>query len=276
MMLWSAINSVTGVDVPLPVYAHLPLLVDAQRKKLSKRKDPVATEMYRDQGYLAEAFVNYLALLGWSPRSGEEIVPISQCVSEFRLEDVSHSPAFFDVKKLSHINGEYIRALSLDEFIKRSAPWVTPWSCDWTPSEGGATWDEADFNPSLFNTIAPLVQERVATLGEIPAMIDFFFHDLPTLDEAAFTKSIANDETAKQFLVAVRGLLESVEWTSTVLHESVQALGESMSLSLRKAQAPLRCAVTGTLVGPPLFESLEVLGRENVLARIDAALARTA
>jgi glutamyl-tRNA synthetase len=86
--------------VPLPLYAHLPILVNEQRKKLSKRRDPVATESYRDQGYLPEAFVNYLALLGWSPRGDEEIVPRSTLIEQFRLEDVVHSPAFFDVKKL--------------------------------------------------------------------------------------------------------------------------------------------------------------------------------
>jgi len=276
MMLWRALNDVTGNDVALPVYAHLPLLVDAQRKKLSKRKDPVATEMYRDQGYLPEAFVNYLALLGWSPRSGEEIVPLAQCVAEFRLEDVSHSPAFFDVKKLTHINGEYIRALSLEEFLRRSAPWVTPWASDWQPSDGGATWSAAEFDADLFVKIAPLIQERVAVFGDIPAMIDFFFRDVPTMDEAAFAKAIANDEVATAFLRSARELFEVTEWQATALHETTLALGESQGLALRKAQAPIRCAVTGSLVGPPLFESLEVLGRENVLHRIDAALARLA
>lgn len=120
MMLWSALNKATGDAVPLPLYAHLPLLVNEQRKKLSKRRDPVSTESYRDQGYLSDAFVNYLALLGWSPRGDEEIVPRSTLIEQFRLEDVSHSPAFFDVKKLRHMNGEYVRALTPPNFSRRA------------------------------------------------------------------------------------------------------------------------------------------------------------
>ncbi len=102
-----------------PHYAHLPMLVNEQRKKLSKRKDPVSVESYRDQGFLPDAFVNYLALLGWSPRGDDEIVPRATLIEQFRLEDVSHSPAFFDVKKLTHMNGEYIRALVLGGLHRR-------------------------------------------------------------------------------------------------------------------------------------------------------------
>jgi glutamyl-tRNA synthetase len=103
MMLWEALNEASGTSLAVPMYAHLPLLVNEQRKKLSKRKDPVATESFRDLGYLAETFVNYLALMGWSPRGDEEKVPLSTLIEEFRLEDVSHSPAFFDVKKMTHM-----------------------------------------------------------------------------------------------------------------------------------------------------------------------------
>ena len=100
-----------GPTPPLPVFAHLPMLVNEQRKKLSKRRDPVAVESYRDQGYLPDAFVNYLGLLGWSPPGDEEIFSVDQMLEWFRLEDVNHSPAFFDVVKLTHLNGEYIRAM---------------------------------------------------------------------------------------------------------------------------------------------------------------------
>ncbi len=138
VMMWEALNHCDGITfVEHPHYAHLPMLVNEQRKKLSKRKDPVAVESYRDQGYLPEAFVNYLALLGWSPRGEEEIVPRATLIEQFRLEDVSHSPAFFDVKKMTHMNGEYIRALSLEAFIAAATPWVAPWSSEWAPSERG-------------------------------------------------------------------------------------------------------------------------------------------
>jgi glutamyl-tRNA synthetase len=275
MMLWAALNEVTHDEVPLPQYAHLPLLVNEQRKKLSKRRDPVATESYRDQGYLPDAFVNYLALLGWSPRGDEEIVPRQTLIEQFRLNDVSHSPAFFDVKKLTHINGEYIRMLSLAEFIKVSSPWVRPWSSEWQPSDRTPLWHEGQFDDDLYEKVAPLIQERVATLGEIPPMIEFFFVDELRFDEAAFKKAIANDPLGQTMLAVAVERFGDVEWKASTLHEATIELGEALGLNLRKAQAPLRCAVTGSLVGPPLFESLELLGRARTLQRLGDALARS-
>ena len=275
VMMWEALNNCEGVEtVPLARYAHLPMLVNEQRKKLSKRKDPVAVESYRDQGYLADAFVNYLALLGWSPRGDEEIVPRSTLVEQFRLEDVSHSPAFFDVKKLTHMNGEYIRALTLGSFIDAVTPWVAPWSSEWVPSDREVPWTEAQFDEALFGRVAHLVQERVATLGEIPAMVSFFFLDQVPFDDAAFAKTITHDDSAKSVLTLALDAFASVEWNADALHQSTQRLGESIGLALRKSQAPIRCAVTGTSVGPPLFESMELLGREVVLERLRGALVR--
>jgi glutamyl-tRNA synthetase len=274
MMLWRALNEVSGAEVVLPVYAHLPLLVNEQRKKLSKRKDPVATESYRDQGYLPEAFVNYLALLGWSPRGEDEIVPISTMIEQFRLEEVSHSPAFFDVKKLAHMNGEYIRALSADAFVEACAAWVAPWSSAWRPSDRAPLWDEAHHDADLFARVAPLVHERVATLGEVPAMVQFFFTDTVQFDESAFAKAIGNDPLARAMLNSAIESFSDVAWEAATLHEATLALGEGLGLALRKAQAPIRCAVTGSLVGPPLFESLELLGRERTIERLRVALAK--
>ncbi len=277
VMMWEALNHCAGVDVVAhPKYAHLPLLVNEQRKKLSKRKDPVAVESYRDQGYLPDAFVNYLALLGWSPRGDEEIVPRATLVEQFRLEDVSHSPAFFDVKKLTHMNGEYIRALSPGAFVEACAPWVAPWSTAWRPTDRAPLWREEDFDAEVFARIAPLVQERVATLGEVPAMVNFFFQPEVPMDEAAFNKTIASDEAAKTLLASAIASFAEVEWRAEVLHETTLHLGEALGLALRKSQAPIRCAVTGATVGPPLFESLEVLGRDETLRRLRGALARAA
>ena len=275
VLMWEALNNCEGVEtVALPLYAHLPMLVNEQRKKLSKRKDDVALESYRDQGYLSEAFVNYLALLGWSPRGDEEIVPRANLVEQFRLEDVSHSPAFFDVKKLSHMNGEYLRALSLEAFIEAATPWVAPWSSDWRPGDRETPWTREQFDPALFRHVAHLVQERVATLGEVPAMVSFFFLDEVPFDDAAFAKTIANDETGKRVLALALGAFATVDWNAAALHESTLQLGETLGLALRKSQAPIRCAVTGTSVGPPLFESMELLGREAVLQRLRGALVR--
>ncbi|MDE3044483.1 MAG: glutamate--tRNA ligase [Acidobacteriota bacterium] len=271
MLLWEALNAATGEVVALPRYAHLPLLVNEQRKKLSKRKDPVATERYRDEGYLASAFVNYLALLGWSPRGDEEIVPLAELVAQFRLGDVVPSPAFFDVKKLRAMNGAYLRALSPAAFVEAARPWVAPWSSAWAPSTT-PPWREGDFDEALFACVAPLVHERVNVLGEVPAMVGFFFVT-PTLDEDAAAKVYRDDPAGLAILRALEAEFATSPWTSAALHELTLRVGEAQGLNLRKAQAPLRLAVTGSLVGPPLFESLEVLGRDEVLTRVRAVLA---
>jgi glutamyl-tRNA synthetase len=274
MLLWEALNRVSDSSVSLPSYAHLPLLVNEQRKKLSKRKDPVATESYRDQGYLSSAFVNYLALLGWSPRGDEEIVALATMIEQFRLEDVSHSPAFFDVKKMTHMNGEYIRALGVEDFVDACAPWVRPGDCAWRPSDREPPWPAAQFDEVLFTRVAPLVQERVATLGEVPAMVAFFFCEPLSYDEAAFAKTIGEDPLGQALLALGVERLADAPWDAASLHQEVVEIGEALGLNLRKAQAPIRCAVTGTLVGPPLFESLEILGKEKSLRRLREALER--
>lgn len=274
MMLWSALSDVTGVAVDLPVYAHLPLLVNEQRKKLSKRRDPVATESYRDQGILAEAFVNYLSLLGWSPRGDDEMVDLATCVTQFRLEDVSHSPAFFDVKKMTAMNGDYIRQLSADAFARAVAPWVSPSADAWRPTDHQPPWPAERFDLAVFATMAPLVQERIATLGEAPGMVAFLFLADPPYDEVAFDKTIRNDEAGRGVLAACLDAFSRCPFDAPSLHTLVAEVGEGQGLNLRKTQAPLRCAVTGTLVGPPLFESLALLGRDEVRRRLAQALER--
>ena len=257
-----------GPVPPLPVYAHLPMLVNEQRKKLSKRKDPVAVESYREQGYLPGAFVNYLGLLGWSPPGDREIFDTAEVLGWFRLEDVNHSPAFFDVAKLTHINGEYIRALPTPEFVEACRPWLVG---------DAAPWADADFDEADFVAMAPVVQERVAVLGEVPAMVDFLFVERPVIDPDAWQKAIGSDEMATTILA---GAIEAYEglpadgWTHQALHAATLAVGEAVGRKLGKAQAPIRVAVTGRRVGPPLFESLEVLGPDRTISRLRAALER--
>jgi glutamyl-tRNA synthetase len=279
VLVWEALaglgwttDGAAGTDIGpapgLPVFAHLPMLVNEQRKKLSKRRDPVAVESYRDQGYLPDAFLNYLALLGWSPPGGEELFDTGQMVAWFRLEDVNHSPAFFDVAKLTHMNGEYIRAMSVEAFIEASRPWL----------EGeGTPWPAPGFDAAAFAAMAPLVQERVSVLSEVPALVDFLFLDAPVIDEESWAKSVAGDEVAPALLAsaidAYGALTDS--WNRDALHAATLALGEGVGRKLGKAQAPIRVAVTGRRVGPPLFEALEVLGPERTLARLRSALERT-
>jgi glutamyl-tRNA synthetase len=247
-LLWSALGY-----GDYPVFAHLPLLVNEKRQKLSKRRDKVALEQYRDEGYLPEAMVNYLALLGWSPGDDREILTLDQLVAEFKMEDVKSAPAFFDEKKLSAVNAEYIRALPEAEFVERSQAWMAD---RWTP-------------------LGPLVQERARTLADVYAMVSFLFLPEPPLDTAAWEKGTRSQPAFAALLRAAIDAYADCPWDPATLKEVTLAVGEKAGVpQLGKAQNPIRLAVTGRSIGPPLFESLAALGREATLARLRAALAR--
>jgi glutamyl-tRNA synthetase len=256
-LLWEALGHQP------PVWAHVPVLVNEKRQKLSKRRDRVALEDFRDEGYLADTMRNYLMLLGWAPKGDREIMPFDQMVAEFRIEDVIPSPAFFDVKKLRAFNGDYIRALSAGEFIAACQPWLEPSATPW-PAER--------FDPVVFAELAPLAQTRVSLLSEIATMVDFAFLPEPVRDEASWTKAMR--EPAADVLAAVAAAYADVPWQVEALRERLEAVGASFGLSLGKAQAPVRVAVTGRTVGLPLFESLVVLGRTETLRRIESARER--
>ncbi|HEX2048198.1 MAG TPA: glutamate--tRNA ligase [Acidimicrobiales bacterium] len=245
-------------DKELPVFAHLPLIVNEKRQKLSKRRDDVAVEEYRERGYLPEAMRNYLALLGWSPADDREIVPIEEMVAEFRIEDVKPSAAFFDVRKLDAINAEYIRALPVATFVRESLPWL----------ETDPPWPPERFDLSVFEAVAPFVQERVRTLSDVPAAVDFLFLDEPALDRAAWDKAMVRFAEAPAVLDEAIALYRECHWDTAELHRVTTELAERHGLKLAKAQAPIRVAVTGRSVGPPLFESLHALGRERTLERL--------
>jgi glutamyl-tRNA synthetase len=261
-LLWEALG------VKPPVWAHVPVIVNEKRQKLSKRRDKVALEAYRDEGYLAAAMRNYLMLLGWAPTGDREIVPWSVVEDESRLEDVNHSPAFFDVKKLRAFNGEYIRALAEEEFVAACSPWLTG-----TATIPAPPWPAERFDPALFAAAAPLAQTRIAVLGEIVEYVDFLFLDEPVTDEASWAKAMKENAPALLDAAHAAFAAEPV-WAAEPLKAALERVGEQHGLKLGKTQAPVRVAVTGRSVGLPLFESLEVLGRERTLARLAAARAR--
>ncbi len=263
LLVWKALR---GEDAELPVFAHLPMLVNERRQKLSKRRDPVALESYREQGYLPQAMVNYLALLGWSHPDGHEMMQVGEILESFRLEDVNHSPAFFDVAKLTHLNGEHLRKLDREAFVEACSPWLTT---------ERAPWPSDRFDAGRFRRIAPLVQERVATLAEVPGMVDFLFLDQPVIDDDAWRALTQDPGEAMVSAAMLTGVLEAVEscdWSAATLHDATLRVGESLGRKLGRAQAPVRVAITGRRVGPPLFESMELLGRDVVQARLKAAL----
>lgn len=261
-LLWDALG------VKPPIWAHVPIVVNEKRQKLSKRRDKVALEAYRDEGYLADTMRNYLMLLGWAPRGDREIVPWSVIESEFRLEEVNPSPAFFDERKLRAFNGEYIRALDVPAFVAACQPWLTG-----TETIPPPPWSPEEFDPAAFAAVAPLAQTRIAVLSEIVPYVDFIFAASPEIDEASWAKAMK--EGASELLDDAVAAYEALpSWQAEALKAALEAVGASHGLRLGKAQAPVRVAVTGRSIGLPLFESLEVLGRERTLTRLRAARVR--
>jgi len=256
-LIWEAL----GHDAPL--WAHVPVLVNEQRKKLSKRRDKVALEQYREEGILADAMVNYLMTLGWTmpgaEEAGTEIFPWDEMESAFRLNDVNLSPAFFDTKKLLSFNGEYIRRMNADQLVEACEPWLP------------ADWDRA-----RFAEIAPHIQQRLSTLADAPGVVDFLFLPEPEFDEASWHKTMTT-EYARPLLADAIGAYDAVaegDWQHERLKATLEDVMTRYDLKLGKAQAPVRVAVTGRTVGPPLFEALEVMGRDESLRRMRAALKR--
>jgi len=250
-LLWEALGHTP------PTWAHVPVLVNEKRQKLSKRRDKVALEQYRDEGYLAAAMINYLMTLGWAPAGDVEIVPWSVIEATFDLADVTQSPAFFDLKKLAAFNGDYIRMLSVDEFVAACEPWIPD-----------------HYDRAVFAAMAPYVQTRVVTLAEAPPMVDFLMRDEPKIDEAAWPKAMHQPWSRAVLAETAAAYTALASWDAESLKGALEAVGAAHELKLGKAQAPIRMAVTGASVGPPLFESLEVLGRDATIQRLDAAIAR--
>lgn len=249
-----------------PVFAHLPVLVNEKRQKLSKRRDSVSVQEFKDEGYLPGAMVNYLALLGWGPKDGVEIRPLAEFVELFRLEDVTSSPAFFDVKKLQHVNAEHIRALPTPEFLDLARPFLT---------RGGAA--EAALAP-----IGDLVQERVRLLTEVEPMIAFLLDEPLDIDEDSWTKAMVKGKAAPEMLDSTIAGLDALDgWAADGIRAAIEAAAVDSGLvnaegqpQLSKAQGPVRVATTGRSVGPPLFESLQALGRDRTLERLRSARER--
>ncbi|WP_259470980.1 glutamate--tRNA ligase [Streptomyces sp. 1114.5] len=261
-LLWEALGAVP------PVWAHLPVIVNEKRQKLSKRRDKVALEDYLADGYLPEAMVNYLMLLGWGPKDDVELRPYAELEQSFRVADVNAASAYFDVAKLRSFNGEYLRAMGEEEFTAACRPWLT------APE---VPWAAEDFDPQAFAVLAPLAQSRIAVLGEIVQQVDFLFLPEPVRDEASWAKAMKDGDRSAALLRTARERLAATRpWEAGELRAALEAVAAEHGLKLGKAQAPVRVAVTGRTVGLPLFESLAVLGRDRTLARLDAAVRRLA
>jgi len=240
------IRILEALGAALPSYAHVPFVHGADGSKLSKRHGAVTVDQFRDQGYLPDALVNYLALLGWSYDDHTTIMSRQQLVERFTLERVSKSPAIFDYEKLTWLNGMYLRALSPEEYANALLAYLR---------EQGYDWDER-----LVRRAAPLVQEKIATLGEFPAFAGFLFHPVE-----------ADGEVDRGVLrAAVESLSEVDPFEAPAIEAALRSMAERLELKPRDAFQPIRIAVTGSKISPGLFESLELLGKEEALARLAA------
>ena len=246
-----------------PVFAHLPFVMGQDNAKLSKRNGEVSIAWYRDKGFLPEAICNYLALLGWSPGDDRENVSMKEICELFTVEKVHSSPARFDMKKLEAINGDKIRALTLEEFLTWSLPFLT--------KEKVITGTDSEI--ALVKKALPLIQERIIMLSEIPQMLKFLF--VSKFEVEADSVSKITDDASKSVLTRALKELEPItQWN----HDSIEAalrssLIEDMGLKPRIAFGAVRIATTGSTISPPLFESMELLGKDASLARISQALA---
>ncbi|MCQ4044461.1 glutamate--tRNA ligase [Streptantibioticus rubrisoli] len=261
--LYAALAEIGVGGGTVPQFGHLPYVMGEGNKKLSKRDPQSSLNLYRERGFLPEGLLNYLSLLGWSLAEDRDIFTMDEMVAAFDIEDVNANPARFDLKKCEHINAEHLRRLDPKAFIEACGPWLKAPFAPWRPEA---------FDQAAFEAIAPHAQTRLTVLSDITDNVDFLFLDEPVEDEASWNKAMKEGSDA--LLRTARAKLVDAEWHAEALKSAVLAAGEEHGLKLGKAQAPVRVAITGRTVGLPLFESLEVLGRERTLARIDAALAK--
>ena len=244
-----------------PVYAHLPLLFGTDGKKLSKRHGATALGDYRQRGYLADAVFNYLAILGWSPDAETTLFSRDEAVAAFDLNDVNKNPAAFDPEKLEWMNGEYIRALAVDDFNRMVRPHV----------EEAVGRPLNDDEWMRFEEIGALVQERTKLLPEAGEQAVFLFEDVDEYDERSWSKVMAKDGVDEVLDASIAVLSGLDSWDLASIENSLRALPERLGLGAGKVFQPIRVAVTGSSVSPPLFESLAALGRIPSLARLDRA-----
>jgi glutamyl-tRNA synthetase len=244
------IQILQALGAPLPEYGHVANILGPDGKKLSKRHGATSVEEFRAEGYLPEALVNFLALLGWSYDDRTEIMSIAELIERFTLERVGASAAVFDFQKLDHFNGVHLRGMDADSYAHALVLYL---------GEQGYDWDA-----ELVRRAAPLVQEKIETFRDFPGFAGFLFRDVEP-DPALLDGRVLEE--------AARALADVEPFTTEAIEQALRALAEQLDLKPREAFQPIRVAVTGSKVSPGLFESIELLGREPTLDRIRRAQA---
>ncbi len=243
----------------LPKFAHMPLLRNADHSKISKRKNNTSLKWYREQGFLPEAMINFLALMGWSMPDGSEIFGYEDVEREFTFERVTTSGPVFDIVKLTSINGKYIRMLSDDELYDRLQPYLPD-----------------DMDRERVRKIIPVLKDRLTRLGEFIELTGFFFGPPPDYDASLLVPKKGTPESAREALTRVPALLTELPepWTHEDWEAEMRALASDLGMKAGDLFMILRVAVTGSTVSPPLYESMEILGKDEVLTRVDSALSK--
>jgi glutamyl-tRNA synthetase len=259
--LYGALQRI-GVATFTPTFAHMPLIRGDGNKKLSKRDPETNLFNYRDRGFLPEGLLNYLALLGWAIADDRDVFTMAEMIEAFDISRVSSNPARFDLKKAEAINGDHIRRLSDADFVVRVIPYLI--------SAGILPDIPSDEQVETLTTISPLVRERVTVLSDAVEMVRFLFvgeaEFAPEPEAAAKALGEAAAPVLDASITALEGL---AEWTTPAIEEALRtALIDGLGLKPRKAFAPVRVAVTGRTVSPPLYESMELLGRDRALGRL--------
>jgi len=238
-----------------PTYGHIPLILNPDRSKMSKRKNPTSVSDYRQWGYLPEAIVNFLALIGWSSGTEREVFSLDELVGAFSIESVNKAGAIFDIEKLNWLNGSYVRALPPEELQKRLQPYLP------------------DADPDYLRRIIPLIQERLKRLDEAPALTEFFFRDELEYDSALL---VAKKHTAEESRAALSRVLDRLstieEFGIESLENGLRGLVEELGWKTGHLFMAIRVAVTGSTATPPLFETMSVLGKERCLTRMRRAI----
>ncbi len=263
LALYAALND-AGVTDFVPRFGHMPLVLgETGNKKLSKRDPQADLFLHRERGFIHEGLLNYLALLGWSIAADRDVFSLDEFIAAFDIVDVNPNPARFDQKKAESINGDHIRMLEAADFADRLVPYLA--------AAGLVSEPPTAAQQAILDAAAPLVQERMQLLGEAPGLLGFLFRDEVAYDEDALKSLPAN---AGEVLAASVGALGGVPddaFTAAAVQQALAgALIEGLGLKPRVAYGPLRVAVSGRRVSPPLFESLELLGKSASLARLDA------
>lgn len=247
-----------------PEFAHVPLIVGSDRKPLSKRHGSVAVDEFRRQGYLPEVLVNFLALLGWSWDDHQERFTVDELVEKFSFDRVGKNPALFDTDKLRSLNGDRIKELSDTELAERLQPYFE--------AEGLLSTPASPEQQRLLVGLAPLLRERIQTLAEAPGLVEFCFRDVVVYDDKAVVKHLSG--RAGEVLDAAEEALAEVEWDGEAILAALDGVAEQLGMGRGKTFQPVRVAVAGTAVSPPLPETLALLDRDVVLERIRAAKPR--